>query len=308
MPDIATANRGYPKPHEDNNLDYDIDRVKSAWDAVDADMAIALAATALLAPLASPTFTGTPTAPTAVPGNATSQLSTTAFVQAAIDALVNASPGALDTLDELAAALGDDADFAATMTAALAGKADEAATTAALELKLALSGGTITGDLEVNGNLTEDGKSLQTPPGIVSAYAGTSAPTGYLECDGSSVSRTVYADLFSALGVVYGSVDGSSFSLPDYRGEFLRGFDNTAGNDPDAASRTDRGDGTTGDAVGTKQADELAAHTHGGIPSIASNGSSGASPDARQLGASTTSTGGNETRPRNVGVMWIIKT
>lgn len=75
------------------------------------------------APLASPALTGAPTAPTAAPGTNTTQISTTAFVQAAIAALLNSAPGALDTLDELAAALGDDANFASTVTAALAGKA-----------------------------------------------------------------------------------------------------------------------------------------------------------------------------------------
>jgi hypothetical protein len=74
------------------------------------------------APLASPAFTGTPTAPTAAPGTNTTQISTTAFVTAAIAALINAAPGALDTLDELAAALGDDASFATTVTNSLAGK------------------------------------------------------------------------------------------------------------------------------------------------------------------------------------------
>ncbi|EFO2314247.1 Uncharacterised protein [Escherichia coli] len=79
------------------------------------------------APKTSPTFTGTPKAPTAASGNNTTQLATTAFVQAAIAALVNSSPGALDTLNELAAALGNDPNFATTMTNALAGKMDKAA-------------------------------------------------------------------------------------------------------------------------------------------------------------------------------------
>lgn len=74
------------------------------------------------APLASPALTGTPTAPTAASATNTTQLATTAFVQSAIATLLNSAPGALDTLDELAAALGDDANFAATITAALAGK------------------------------------------------------------------------------------------------------------------------------------------------------------------------------------------
>lgn len=75
------------------------------------------------APLASPALTGTPTAPTAAVGSNTAQLANTAFVQAAVAALVDASPATLNTLNELAAALGDDPNFATTMTNALAAKA-----------------------------------------------------------------------------------------------------------------------------------------------------------------------------------------
>ena len=75
------------------------------------------------APLASPALTGTPTAPTAAPGTDTTQVATAAFVQAALAALIGgATPAALDTLQELADALGDDADFAGTVTTALATK------------------------------------------------------------------------------------------------------------------------------------------------------------------------------------------
>ena len=74
------------------------------------------------APLASPALTGTPTAPTASAGTNTTQIATTGFVAAAIAALIDAAPGALDTLNELAAALGDDPTFASTVTNALAGK------------------------------------------------------------------------------------------------------------------------------------------------------------------------------------------
>ncbi|HHX9792583.1 TPA: phage tail protein [Salmonella enterica subsp. enterica] len=97
---------------------------------VDDQMAKHLAATdphTQYAPKASPTFTGTPKAPTAPAGNNSTQLANTAFVQAAIAALVASSPAALDTLNELAAALGNDPNFAATMTNALAGKMDKAA-------------------------------------------------------------------------------------------------------------------------------------------------------------------------------------
>lgn len=75
------------------------------------------------APLASPNFTGTPTGPTAAPGTDSTQLATTAFVKAAIASIVDSSPAALDTLNELAAALGNDANFATTVTNSLAAKA-----------------------------------------------------------------------------------------------------------------------------------------------------------------------------------------
>lgn len=74
------------------------------------------------APLSSPALTGKPTAPTAAQTANDTQLATTAFVKAAIAALVASSPAALDTLNELAAALGNDPNFATTMTNALAGK------------------------------------------------------------------------------------------------------------------------------------------------------------------------------------------
>jgi hypothetical protein len=72
--------------------------------------------------LASPELTGTPLAPTATSGTNTTQIATTAFVSTAVANLINSAPGALDTLDELAAALGDDSSFASTVTTALAGK------------------------------------------------------------------------------------------------------------------------------------------------------------------------------------------
>ena len=76
-------------------------------------------ALALKAPLASPALTGNPTAPTQAAGNNSSSLATTAFVQAAAAAVVNGSPTLLDTLKELADAIGDDPNFAVTMTTAL---------------------------------------------------------------------------------------------------------------------------------------------------------------------------------------------
>lgn len=123
---------------EDQNKLYQLQADKATWVEVpNADALIS--ALALKANLASPTFTGTPKAPTAAAGTNTTQIATTAFVKTAVDAAVSALLGdapvaALDTLKELGDALGNDANFAATMTTALAGKLD-------------LVGGTLTGPL-----------------------------------------------------------------------------------------------------------------------------------------------------------------
>jgi hypothetical protein len=88
-----------------------------------ADNTALAAVLALLAPLADPAFTGNPTAPTQAAGNNTTRIATTAFVSTALANLINSAPGALDTLKELADAIGDDANFASTVTNALALKA-----------------------------------------------------------------------------------------------------------------------------------------------------------------------------------------
>lgn len=85
--------------------------------------------TASYATTDSPSLTGTPTAPTANSGTNTTQIATTAFVQTAVSNLIDGAPGALDTLNELAAALNDDASYASTITNALALKADLASPT-----------------------------------------------------------------------------------------------------------------------------------------------------------------------------------
>ena len=115
------------------------------------------------APLASPALTGVPTAPTAGRGTNSTQLATTAFVAQAVAALVNSAPGALDTLQELAKALGNDANFATTVTNALAGKlgkSERAADSAKLENRnlqwileqiKAANTGIVAGNLEPNG-------------------------------------------------------------------------------------------------------------------------------------------------------------
>lgn len=92
------------------------------------------------AALDSPAFTGVPTAPTASAGTNTTQLATTAFVRAELAALIASAPGALDTLDELAAALGDDPNFATTVTTSIAGKVSKAGDSMTGELTMANDG------------------------------------------------------------------------------------------------------------------------------------------------------------------------
>lgn len=101
------------------------------------------------------------------------------------------------------------------------------------------------------------------PAGEVHTFSTETPPNGYLECNGQAVNRTTYSRLFTAIGTMYGSGDGTTtFNVPDYRGQFLRGFDNSSGIDLDATNRTDRGDGTSGDAIGTKQNNQTLAHNH----------------------------------------------
>ncbi|PTE19391.1 hypothetical protein C5F48_23175 [Cereibacter changlensis JA139] len=181
------------------------------------------------APLASPAFTGTPTAPTAAVATNTTQIATTAFVQAKVAALVNASPAALDTLYELAAALGNDPNFATTVTNAIAQKAP-----------LASPGftGAPTAPTPAAGEnspqiaTTEWVRQNVLPAGCVAAFAMTAAPPGWLRCNGAAVSRDAYAGLFAAIGTSFGPGDGATtFNLPEARGEFIRGLDDGRGVD-----------------------------------------------------------------------------
>lgn len=87
---------------------------------------------------------------------------------------------------------------------------------------LPLTGGSITGDLNVSGTVTA-GVGLP-PVGSVTAFAGSTTPDGWLLCDGSAVSRTTYADLFAVIGTTYGAGDGvDTFNLPDLADKFIEG-------------------------------------------------------------------------------------
>jgi len=141
-----------------------LDGVTSAIQTqIDSKLATATASSTY-APLASPALTGVPTAPTATAGTNTTQVATTAFVKTAVDNVIAAAPGALDTLDELAAALGDDANFATTVTNSIA-------------TKLATAGGTMSGALAMGTNkITGLGTPTTSTDAATKAYADTMVP------------------------------------------------------------------------------------------------------------------------------------
>lgn len=137
------------------------------------------------------------------------------------------------------------------------------------------------------------------PAGAIMDFAMKTPPTGWLVCDGSAKSRTTYADLFAAIGTQHGAGNGTTtFNVPDYRGEFRRGWDAGRGVD-------------SGRAFGSFQADQLKSHTHV-IPKYEyqwSNKGGSSNQAYRPAGNTTTGgTGGNETRPRNKAVLVCIKT
>jgi len=161
-----------------------------------------------------------------------------------------------------------------------------------------------------------------SPPGTIIAYAGVvsaqvAPPDGWLLCDGTPVSRTNYPDLFAALGTSWGAGDGSAtFNLPDLRGRFLRGTDAGSGRDPDRAGRgASNMGGNTGDAVGTVQGDDFKSHTHGYHAVLTILADQSQPNHYNQTGAfsfllkdnTSNATGGNETRPVNAAVTYLIK-
>lgn len=137
------------------------------------------------------------------------------------------------------------------------------------------------------------------PAGAVSAFAMSATPNGWLQCDGAAVSRTTYATLFAAIGTTYGSGDGSTtFNLPDLRGEFVRGWDDSRGID-------------SGRTLGSAQTDELKSHRHDiwqgtGAATVGAQAVTG-QPYVGTQNAATADTGGTETRPRNIALNYCIK-
>ncbi|ENG7256017.1 phage tail protein [Escherichia coli] len=180
-------------------------------------------ALALKAPLLSPALTGTPTAPTAAQSVNNTQIATTAFVKSAIAAMVGSAPAALDTLNELAAALGNDPNFATTMLNALAGKQplDNTLTN--------LSGKDVAGLLAYLGL----GEGSALPVGVPVPWPSATPPTGWLKCNGAAFSAEEYPELAKAY---------PTNKLPDLRGEFIRGWDDGRGMDTGRAILSAQGD------------------------------------------------------------------
>jgi len=139
--------------------------------------------------------------------------------------------------------------------------------------------------------------------GSVSAFAMPTPPTGWLVCDGSAISRTEYADLFAAIGTLWGHGDEvTTFNLPDLRGEFVRGFDDGRGVDD-------------GRAFASAQSDEFKSHYHGFVNQLGAQDAgndgyitTGDDPVDQSLANSVTdNAGGDETRPRNIAMTYAIK-
>ncbi|WHP23183.1 phage tail protein [Escherichia coli] len=243
----------------------------------------------------NPTFTGEPKAPTPAAGNNTTRIATTAFVQAAITALINGAPATLDTLKEIAAAINNDPKFSTTINNALSGKQplDETLTH--------LSGKDVAGLLAYLGL----GEGSALPVGVPVPWPSVTPPTGWLKCNGAAFSAEEYPELAKAY---------PSGKLPDLRGEFIRGWDDGRGVD-------------TGRAILSAQEWLTGSHCHY-IRSWDAWSNTVLEPNDRQ-GDSLLSTdnavqegaingrfnsqyrtefsGGNETRPRNIAFNYIVR-
>jgi len=138
------------------------------------------------------------------------------------------------------------------------------------------------------------------PVGAAVPFFGGTVHVGFLKANGSAVSRTLYAALFAEIGTTYGVGDGSTtFTLPDSRGEFLRGWDDARGID-------------AGRALGSWQADDFKSHAHASSANATPNNTNGGNSGGLYsllagLGSTTAATGGTETRPRNLAVQFLIK-
>ncbi|EPC1758979.1 phage tail protein [Escherichia coli] len=177
-------------------------------------------ALALKAPLSSPALTGTPTAPTAAQSVNNTQIATTAFVKSAIAGMVGSAPAALDTLNELAAALGNDPNFATTMLNALAGKQPLDNTLTNLSGK------------DVAGLLTYLGLGEGAPAiGVPFFWPSAAMPNTVIDSWSSMVFLKFNGAKFSATDYPVLAKVFPSLVLPEARGDFIRIWDDGRGAD-----------------------------------------------------------------------------
>ncbi|MEN7312587.1 phage tail protein [Escherichia coli] len=249
------------------------------------------------APKASPTFTGTPKAPTPAEGNNTTQIATTAFVKSAIAAVVGSAPGALDTLNELAEALGNDPNFATTVLNALAAKQplDNTLTN--------LSGKDVAGLLAYLGL----GEGSALPVGAPVPWPSETPPTGWLKCNGAVFSAEEYPELAKAY---------PTNKLPDLRGEFIRDWDD--GRDVDSgrallSEQLDAMQNVTGSLIDNTMG---SASSASGVFNVgSSSGVKYAAPSTGNafsyygvtLDLSRSARTSAETRPRNIAFNYIVR-
>ncbi|WP_112974606.1 phage tail-collar fiber domain-containing protein [Escherichia coli] len=253
-------------------------------------------ALALKAPLSSPALTGTPTAPTAAQSVNNTQIATTAFVKSAIAAMVGSAPAALDTLNELAAALGNDPNFATTMLNALAGKQplDNTLTN--------LSGKDVAGLLAYLGL----GEGSALPVGVPVPWPSATPPTGWLKCNGAAFSAEEYPELAK----VY-----PTNKLPDLRGEFIRGWDDGRGVDAGRQLLSSQGDairnieGFADGGIGMSFDAIRGAFYDAGTRSatMANNTTAIGKTDDLGFDASRVVPTANENRPRNIAFNYIVR-
>lgn len=181
------------------------------------------------------------------------------------------------------------------------------------------TGVTVDGVLIKDGNVDGVDVSALLPTGVILPYSGTSAPAGYLMCDGSAFNRTTYAALFTAIGTTWGVGDNSTTAnLPDTRGLYLKGAGTT-----NRAAGVDASGNYYAATLGTYVQDKMQGHYHAAGPALykylGSGGSfsvsvSGGTNDTNATVTNPTTDGtngtprtGHTTEPQNAGVYFIIK-
>jgi microcystin-dependent protein len=156
---------------------------------------------------------------------------------------------------------------------------------------------------------------ISNPAGSIITFAGSSAPVGYLVCDGQAVDRTTYSVLFGVIGTTFGVGDGSTtFNVPDLRGEFIRGWDDGRGID------SGRAFASTQNSANLQHSHNLTdpGHVHTGTFSddqaavaagaaLAGNSPSATTTNSNTTGITIDNSGDTEARPRNIALLYCVK-